>query len=312
MPIHSVFGYRILRLLDPEAYKNAGSRFALYKEALEGKKKFIIKKDEDKNIIATDQLGIASSLNNIQKINEMDETKKIKKGIISEHRNSLQRYSISKQGKKFQDFVDNDAPLAAGPSTHALSLFTAAYAYQNIVSIDFTLDELLTYALAYFVYLTTAGYHSFHEVMLSAATAITTNLEFSYNMGSYLENIPKSDERLYSKCKSIIERLSSELNQKVAEQIDKNFVRDFLSGTCPLTQEIMRDPVINKWGHTFDDNKILRDYHKEHHCCPCCRQSLDEDFNKAYIPNLTIKDMIDEMIELGVIKDPNESSGLKL
>lgn len=213
MPLHSVFGYRILRLLNPEGYNAASLKFSSFKKMLEEAKKFVIRKAEDKDIPVTKQLGVSIDEISHHLINEMIEIKEISETIrVLEHRNSYSRFMI-KEEDKFQNFIKFDAPLVAGPSTHALSLFTAVYTYNSMLQISFTNEDLQEYALAYFAYLTTAGYHTFHEVMYSAATS----LGLSYDMSGYLENIPKSNIKLHNESKEMLELSSEKLIEKNAE-----------------------------------------------------------------------------------------------
>lgn len=226
MPIHSVFGYRILRLLNPNAYNQAGLNFAPCKKSLEVYKKLVTKKAEDKDIPVTKQLGVAITDSLCQKINAMEETQKLNHEIdVLEHRNSFGRFAINNETGKFNQFISCDVPLAAGPSTHALSLFTAAYAYKDVVSIELTNEALQEYALAYFTYLTTAGYHTFHEVMFSA----NLSLGLTHDMHSYLNNIPKENIQLFTEFNTVIELLSAERyspmlfnNKKTLNQVEDN------------------------------------------------------------------------------------------
>ena len=63
----------------------------------------------------------------------------------------------------------------------------AAKLYEMKSARPFTPAEWQEYSLAYFVYLTLAGYHTFHEVMLVTATY----LNVSYQLDSYLSHFPQ-------------------------------------------------------------------------------------------------------------------------
>lgn len=58
---------------------------------------------------------------------------------------------------------------------------------------------------------------------------------------------------------------------------------------CPIGQEIMKDPVITPYGHTFERKNIVEVIRKTGKC-PMTRNKLEE---KDLIPNLSIKNLIE-------------------
>lgn len=59
---------------------------------------------------------------------------------------------------------------------------------------------------------------------------------------------------------------------------------------CPISQEIMKDPVITKYGITYDRASILGWLEKSN-TCPITRKPLSKE---ELIPNYTLKNIIEE------------------
>lgn len=59
--------------------------------------------------------------------------------------------------------------------------------------------------------------------------------------------------------------------------------------TCPISQEIMKDPVITPYGHTFERDNIVKIIEKDGKC-PFTRKKLEV---KDLIPNYRLKQIID-------------------
>lgn len=58
---------------------------------------------------------------------------------------------------------------------------------------------------------------------------------------------------------------------------------------CPISLDLMRDPVIVASGHTYDRDSITRWINSEHHTCPKSGQKL---IHRALIPNYALKSLI--------------------
>ncbi|MDP1604868.1 MAG: hypothetical protein Q8M03_16575 [Legionella sp.] len=187
MPIHATFGYQIGKKLDDQSYLTF--RNEVFKEANEFVskcKQAVKKKAEDSDIEPTTQLGVSDLADICEKINALPETERLKEIINPSHTNSLQRHRVDFENPVLQIFVENNVPLAAGPSTHTVTLLAAARLYEKLLAKEFTKEMQHEYALAYFAYFGTAGYHTFHETMSVAAKCIG----FPYTIHSYQENIP--------------------------------------------------------------------------------------------------------------------------
>ncbi len=61
---------------------------------------------------------------------------------------------------------------------------------------------------------------------------------------------------------------------------------------CPITQEIMRDPVVDREGHSFD-REAIRNWLAEHNTCPLSRKHLRLD---DLASNFALRDAINEFI----------------
>ncbi|XP_031248391.1 U-box domain-containing protein 1-like [Pistacia vera] len=107
---------------------------------------------------------------------------------------------------------------------------------------------------------------------------------------------------LVSYSKSMI--LSSQENEKAKEDIKQRSAssRDldqFLTSQslvpipdefrCPITLDLMRDPVIVASGHTYDRNSISQWINSGHHTCPKSGQTL---IHMALIPNYALKSLV--------------------
>ncbi|XP_008811691.2 U-box domain-containing protein 1-like [Phoenix dactylifera] len=60
---------------------------------------------------------------------------------------------------------------------------------------------------------------------------------------------------------------------------------------CPITLDLMRDPVIVSSGHTYDRSSIARWLNSGHHTCPKSGKKL---VHMALIPNYALKSLIDQ------------------
>lgn len=200
MPIHAAFGYYIGRLLDETAYLEIKELLESLTPKVTDCKKL---KAKDEKIILTDQFGISNSPIYCGLLNASHEAIELKSIIDPFHRNSLQRYTVNLEHPALKAFIENNAPLAAGPSSHAITILTAARLYQKVLGHEFLLDMQYEYSMAYFSYLATAGYHTFHEVMSVAAKC--TNRP--YDISNYQGNIPPY---IYDFIKSAMPELTEE------------------------------------------------------------------------------------------------------
>lgn len=188
MPIHATVGFRITRILFKDDFKCTWDSFSsVLQEISTIRTAARTGPIPDNDLPLTQQLGICRDAETCERLNALSETDELSKHIDLAHRNSLQRFTINTQSTLLKEKFQGDVPLVAGLSTHTLTLLTSALVCEKRFLKDnhFSKTELNEYALAYFSYFATAGYHSFHEVMAVAAAV----LEMPYVPTSYLDNI---------------------------------------------------------------------------------------------------------------------------
>ena len=64
--------------------------------------------------------------------------------------------------------------------------------------------------------------------------------------------------------------------------------------TCPITQEIIKDPVSTKYGHLYE-KKAIEDWIDKNHKCPMTNNPLE---HKDLYANFAVKAAIDQFIKL--------------
>ena len=79
----------------------------------------------------------------------------------------------------------------------------------------------------------------------------------------------------------------SALIKKALGNISENYI-------CPITQEIMLDPVILEDGHTYE-REAISDWLKFRNTSPNTNQQLS---SKVMIPNIALKNLIQELEDL--------------
>ncbi|XP_019192466.1 PREDICTED: U-box domain-containing protein 1-like [Ipomoea nil] len=79
---------------------------------------------------------------------------------------------------------------------------------------------------------------------------------------------------------------------------------------CPISLDLMRDPVIVASGHSYDRNSIAQWINSGHHTCPKSGQRL---IHMALIPNYSLKSLIHQWCQENniPITEPSESSDLE-
>ncbi|WP_133127880.1 hypothetical protein [Legionella nagasakiensis] len=104
-------------------------------------------------------------------------------GVCEEaHKRAIDRYEIDSSSIFYKNTIGKTIPKVAGPSGHTGALLLGAKLYG-----DLTAEELHQYAIACFVFLTTGGNHSFHEVMI-----VANQVGIPYRENDYLHNLPSS------------------------------------------------------------------------------------------------------------------------
>jgi len=75
--------------------------------------------------------------------------------------------------------------------------------------------------------------------------------------------------------------------QHLCGEADRDIPKEF---ECPLSHELMNDPVQCKQGHTFDRDPIVTWLSHQKRECPLCREPLSPE---DLVPNRALKDCID-------------------
>lgn len=195
LPIYSVLGFRVIRILDPRAYDEAGKDFAQEKKSIEDEKKQAVTRKvpfekELTDIIPTAQLGTPMSASYMNAFNNSEHCRTLLQNIaLPEHRASWQRFQVdgTLELPIIGNFAKYGSPLIAGPSTHVMTLLTAVNALQTHLSFTLSEEELHSLSVAYMAYLVIAGYHTGDEVLFSASKC----LKLEYNFDDFVANIPK-------------------------------------------------------------------------------------------------------------------------
>jgi hypothetical protein len=112
--------------------------------------------------------------------------------------------------------------------------------------------------------------------------------------GKFVYDELTKDEREQSQTQEALQRKKAEKNEnrKDNNNITTDYV-DIESFLCPISQEIMRDPVITPKGISFERKAIL-DWLKKSQNCPITKTKLTE---KDLITNYSLKNAIDEYIK---------------
>lgn len=213
MPVHATFAYRIARLLYADVYKEFEGRLSTVVKFIDEGKKGIKRKAAEKDIPITTQFGVSDSEELTTKINASIEAKNLSSKITNlTHKTSMQRFASDPSNPILQDFITNNLPVIAGPSTHTVSLLNAAMVY---VKLKDTILNLMEYSFAYYCFMATAGYHTFHEVMSVATQClINASSQYIYDYGTpsfsfknYHENIPE----MHKDAQAFIQKLILEI-----------------------------------------------------------------------------------------------------
>ena len=120
-------------------------------------------------------------------------------------------------------------------------------------------------------------------------------IDFLYN-SEMVSNSFSTSSRSSSRISDLEESLSRNSSQDTGYKVDEYHLKAF---TCPLSKEIMEDPVDLVSGHTFDRQAILEYLGKGKRSCPVSGQELESIELK---PNLALKNSIKEWKERNMEK----------
>lgn len=114
----------------------------------------------------------------------------------------------------------------------------------------------------------------------------TNGKETSYKNGRKVKTIAYSHEKVMREKKEANIKLGK---RKKADE-DDNTPVDF---RCPISHEIMTEPVVCSDGNTYDKESIDLMFKMKKFTSPITREKI----NKTYIPNITLKKLINDYIE---------------
>jgi hypothetical protein len=126
-----------------------------------------------------------------------------------------------------------------------------------------------------------------------------SNLNETNLKDSYIIELKSPYEKQDNEIKEEKEE-KKEKEEKEGEEGEKGeeegvFPSNFLEAfCCPITQEIMQDPVMTKYGHTYERSEIEK-WIDKHHNDPLTKKPLEKS---DLIPNYAMKNLIEEYLKL--------------
>ncbi|XWS65819.1 hypothetical protein CRYUN_Cryun05aG0146400 [Craigia yunnanensis] len=119
---------------------------------------------------------------------------------------------------------------------------------------------------------------------------VVSNINNLISLVSYSKSIIFSSEET-EKTKEDIKQPHASINRNLdqssfSQSMSPNIPDEF---RCPITLDLMRDPVIVASGHTYDRNSIAQWIKTGHHTCPKSGQKL---IHMALIPNYALKSLV--------------------
>ncbi|XP_015877443.3 U-box domain-containing protein 1 [Ziziphus jujuba] len=124
---------------------------------------------------------------------------------------------------------------------------------------------------------------------------VVSNINNLISLVSYCKSILFSDEES-EKTKRDFKQLSTNRFYNIhhsssSQSMSFNIPDEF---RCPISLDLMKDPVIVASGHTYDRNSIAQWINSGHHTCPKSGQKL---IHMALIPNYALKSLLQQWCE---------------
>ena len=117
------------------------------------------------------------------------------------------------------------------------------------------------------------------EIVINIIKLINTNNETHFK--NTIQGIVKINEQYKNNDNLII--LEENKLKEENKQLTENFI-------CPITMEVMKDPVICSDAHTYERSAIEK-WLSTNSCSPITRQIIT---NKSLIPNIVLRNIIEE------------------
>ncbi|KAI9190509.1 hypothetical protein LWI28_017837 [Acer negundo] len=111
----------------------------------------------------------------------------------------------------------------------------------------------------------------------------------SFSKSMIFSNEEKEKNKDIKQCSSSMNRIHDQ--SLTIQSILTNIPDEF---RCPISLDLMRDPVIVASGHTYDRNSISQWINSGHHTCPKSGQRL---IHMALIPNYALKSLVHQWCE---------------
>ncbi|XP_044508178.1 U-box domain-containing protein 1-like [Mangifera indica] len=117
---------------------------------------------------------------------------------------------------------------------------------------------------------------------------VVSNINNLISLVSYSKSMISNSEENENIKEDIKQRsaLSTEFDQSLTSQSLIHIPDEF---RCPISLDLMRDPVIVASGHTYDRNSISQWINSGHHTCPKSGQRL---IHMALIPNYALRSLV--------------------
>ncbi|KAM7270009.1 hypothetical protein ACFE04_029223 [Oxalis oulophora] len=124
-----------------------------------------------------------------------------------------------------------------------------------------------------------------HKQAGTGGLVVVSNINYLISLLSYSKSLIFSSEDNEKKIKEDVNKLHAarNLDQTSSSQNAPDEYR------CPISLDLMSDPVIVASGHTYDRNSIAQWLNTGHHTCPKSGQRL---IHMALIPNYALKSLI--------------------
>lgn len=113
---------------------------------------------------------------------------------------------------------------------------------------------------------------------------VVSNINNLVSLVSYSKSIVFSSEETDEKTSS--QDIKQQQQSSCSQPMSSNIPDDF---RCPISLDLMKDPVIVASGHTYDRHSIAQWIESGHHTCPKSGQRL---IHMALIPNYALKSLV--------------------
>ncbi|XVE69459.1 hypothetical protein DITRI_Ditri09bG0153900 [Diplodiscus trichospermus] len=143
-----------------------------------------------------------------------------------------------------------------------------------------------------------------HKQAGTGGIIVVSNINNLISLVSYAKSMVFSSDENEKNMEDIKQQHAS-VNRNI-DQSSSNIPDDF---RCPISLDLMKDPVIISSGHTYDRNSITRWINTGHHTCPKSGQRL---IHMALIPNYALKSLVHQWCQENNIPSTECSSNASM